>query len=85
MKYLSIIHIGVFFIEFIHSFAPCFIDLSFKSKSLIKTLSGILEKYIYISQPVENPNSIIEIDTEQYIIPGYMDHDPKLEAMYMNL
>lgn len=85
MKYLSFIHIGAFFTEFIHSFIPCFIHFSYKSKSLVKTLSGILEKFGYIHPPVEHPNSIIEIDREQFIIPGYMEHDPKIYAINSRL
>jgi len=85
MKYLSFIHIGAFFTEFIHSFIPCFIDLSHKSRNLVKTFSGMLKKMGYVHQPVENPNSIIEIDAEQFIIPGYMEHDPKAETIIARL
>lgn len=45
----------------------------------------MLKKMGYVHQPVENPNSIIEIDAEQFIIPGYMEHDPKAETIIARL
>jgi hypothetical protein len=59
---------------------------SYKTKGLIKSLSGFLLPFI---PSFQNPNSIIEteshtdcgLNTEkckiQMILPGYMEHDPK--------
>jgi len=62
-------------------FKPFIINISYKTNGLIKSLSGLLEKIPYIKVQDTNPVSIIESQCDlekcEYIIPGYMEHDPK--------
>lgn len=72
--------------DYINSFRsfiiPFIINISYKTNGLIKSLSGIIEKIPYIKIQNTNPVSIIDTTCDlekcELIIPGYMEHDPKI-------
>jgi hypothetical protein len=80
MKYIFF-YINLFFFKLINAFTP-FIKKYFvvyKSSYFIKSFSGLFQ-----NKKIQNPVSVIEttIDSEKkIIIPGYISHDPKVEAI----
>ena len=93
MNSFIIIYCSALFFQIVHTFKR----FSYKTKGLIKSLSGFLLPFI---PSFQNPNSIIETDGDlvrcmvplddsenwgktkcMIIIPGYMEHDPKLESI----
>ena len=74
MKSILFIYISAFIFNIINKF-------SYRSKKMIKSLSGLLQKIPFIKNKfAENPNSIIESNLEDFIIPGYMEHEAKVEG-----
>jgi len=67
--------------------------LSYNTNRLIKSLSGLLQKFSCMPLIQEDPNSIIEMNCDleggsedkcKMIIPGFMDHDSK-QASKINI
>jgi hypothetical protein len=94
MKYIFI-YIYLLFFKVINAFTPFFIKkcfFSYKINNIIKSLSGLLQDMQYKNKKLlDNPNTIIEVHETncdvnikecktKLIIPGYMDHDPKIAA-----
>lgn len=88
MKYLFF-YISVLFFKIINTFTPFITKyfFSYKSNTIVKTLSGLLQNIAYINNTIftKHPNSIIEtqcnLEKCNIMIPGYMDHEPKAEAI----
>ena len=71
------------YFNIVNTFTPFIQTISYKTTGLIKSISGLLDTFSSYKKNkfAENPNSIIETDLENFIVPGYMEHDPKIEAM----
>ena len=95
MKYIFI-YISTIFLKFVNCFRP-YIEkyIPRKSHDIVKSLSGLLQNIPYMKPYINNQfadnkllcNSDKECDAnlkkcnELTIIPGYIDHDPKAEAL----
>ena len=76
MKYIFI-YLYLSFVNIIDSLKP-FVKKNiflYNSKQIIKSLSGLLCKYNVFIKNEDNS------ETCKIIIPGYMDHEPKKEAL----
>jgi hypothetical protein len=91
MKYIYF-YISALIIKIVNSLKP-FIEKYIPSRTpnIIKTLSGLLQNIPYIN-PYTTPNDkpicdsiqICDVETEtckEILIPGFMEHDPKAEAL----
>jgi hypothetical protein len=81
MKSFFIICTSALYFNIVNTFTPFIKIIYYKTNGLIKSLSGILETFSSYNKNkfAENPNSIIETDLEKFIMPGYMEHDPKIQ------
>lgn len=93
MKYIFF-YISACFFKIIESFKP-FIKkyVPFKTREIVKTLSGLIQNIPYIkSYNSFNNNKFLGSSSEEVcdlqtqickeiVIPGYMDHDPKLSSL----
>jgi len=79
MKSFFIICTSALYFNIINAFIPFIQTISYKTSGLIKSLSGLLETFSSYNKNkfAENPNSIIETDIESFIIPGYMEYNPR--------
>jgi len=92
MKHIYI-YISALFVKIINAFAPIITKYfkPYKNNSIVKSLSGLLQNIPYINKVLENTNSITEKDKncdlhlekckDITIVTGYMEHDPKVEAL----
>ena len=83
MKYILhyiLCYYYVLYVKIINSFTPFII----KTNRIIKSLSGILIKHIpYINNNIDDDKTIQMNEpkmTQNILLVGYMEHDPKKEA-----
>jgi len=85
MKYIFV-YFYVFLLKIIDAFKPFVTKyvLTCKSLYIIKSISGLFKNNKNNKQ-IENSVSVINnklnLEKEKIIIPGYIDHDPKAEAL----
>jgi hypothetical protein len=93
MKYIFV-YIYVVFVKIMDAFKPYVTKyvFAYESNYIIKTLSGLLEnsnkqivenKHHIHKKQIENfeTNNNLNLEKEKIIIPGYIDHNPKSEAI----
>ena len=87
MKYLSF-YIYFVYCKIIDAFTPFFQKYIYlhKKYDIIKTLSGLLQHIPYVNKQVSiETDKVCQPNLEKckinMLITGYMDHDPKVEAL----
>jgi len=88
MKYIYV-YISALFVKIINAFTPI-IRKYFNpcNNNIVKSLSGLLQNLPYINDKLlghKEKDKGCDLHLEKCkditIIPGYMDHDPKVEAL----
>jgi hypothetical protein len=75
MKYIFV-YFYVLFLKMIDAFIT-----KYKSNYIIKSISGLFKNNKKIDNPVSVINNNLNLKKEIIIIPGYMEHYPKAEAL----
>ena len=82
MKYIFV-YVYVFFLKMIDALKPFVTKyvLSYESSYIIKSISGLFKNNKQIEKPISITNNNLNLEKEKIIIPGYIDHNPKAEAL----
>ena len=84
MKYIFV-YVYVFFVKIIDAFKPYITKFVFayESNYIIKSISGLFKNHKQIletNKQILETNNNLPLEKEKIIIPGYMDHEPKIKV-----